>query len=192
MRIIFYGCEGSGKSTQAKMLAQKLGVPHLVSGDIVRQCALADKGELGDICREALKKGQYVPDEKMQSLWMTKLRQEDSQKGWVIDGFPRTLEQAKFLQELLKKDNQKITLVFYLKLSLTAAISRLLKRSRKNPDGTVHDTPKIIKKRLQNYQKNEEKILDFYKKEGLLEVVNAHPGIEEIFRDISQKIAKFS
>ena len=96
LNVIFYGPEGSGKTTQGKALSEKLGVPHLVSGDLVRWGAAEDKGMIGDVCRESLAKGYYVADTEMFVLWKNRLKQSDTDKGWVIDGFPRNLTQAEW------------------------------------------------------------------------------------------------
>src|SRR3989339_1683163 len=103
MYYIFYGSEGSGKTTQGKLLAKKLGIPHLVSGDLVRRMAQKDQGLMGDICREALSLGHYVADSEMFVLWKVRLKETDVQNGFVIDGFPRNHTQALFLNEKLEK-----------------------------------------------------------------------------------------
>jgi len=184
MQIIFYGSEGSGKTTQAKLLAEKLKLPHIISGDIVRKYATSDKGLLGDVCRKALKEGKYVDDLEMFVLWKQRLSEPDTKKGWVIDGFPRTLDQIRFLEEKIKLDSKKIDAVFYLELAENIAVERLLKRARRNPDGTLHDTPAIIKKRLQMYKKQEKNVLDFYRKKALLKVIDGSKTIEQIHQNI--------
>ena len=98
MHFVFIGPEGSGKGTQAKLLAEKLKIPHLVSGDLVRKYAKEDKGLIGDICREALETGRYVADSEMYVLWKQRLKEPDVKNGWIIDGFPRNPTQAKFLE----------------------------------------------------------------------------------------------
>jgi adenylate kinase len=184
MHIIFYGSEGSGKTTQAKLLAEKLTLPHIISGDIVRKYATSDRGLIGDVCRKALKEGKYVDDLEMFVLWKHRLSELDTQKGWVIDGFPRTQDQIKFLEEKMKSENKKVDIVFYLELKENVAIERLLKRGRRNPDGTLHDTPEIIKKRLQMYKKQEKNVLDFYKQKGILKLIDGSKSIEEIHQNI--------
>ena len=108
LNVIFYGPEGSGKSTQAKILAEKIKVPALVSGDLVRRMAEVDKGIMGDICRETLAAGKYVADSEMFVLWKARLKDEDTQNGWVIDGFPRNMTQAEFLADKLDKYGKKV------------------------------------------------------------------------------------
>ena len=191
MHIIFYGPEGAGKSTQAKLLSEKLKAPALVSGDLVRKYAKEDKGIMGDTCREVFKTGHYVPDSEMFVLWKHRLKEPDINNGFVIDGFPRNLDQVKFLEEKLEKYQKKEDIVFFLKVSEKESIRRLLKRGRKSPDGSLHDTPEKIKERLKRYKKEEKQVLKFYKKRGLLRVINGEQSIEEIHNDIKQIIKKY-
>ena len=191
MHIIFYGPEGSGKSTQAKLLSEKLNVPALVSGDLVRKYAKEDKGIMGDTCREVFKTGHYVPDSEMFVLWKHRLKEPDTGKGFVIDGFPRNLDQVKFLEEKLEKYNKKEDVVFFLKVSEKESIKRLLKRGRKSPDGSLHDTPEKIKERLKRYKKEEKQVLKFYKKKRLLRIINGEQSIKEIHNDIMEIIKKY-
>ncbi len=185
--IIFYGPEGSGKSTQAKMLAEKLGVPCLISGDLVRWGAEFDKGLIGDVCREALAKGYYVADSEMFVLWKGRLKQPDTENGWVIDGFPRNMTQAEFLEDKLDKYGKKIDIVFYLKVEESVSIARLLKRGRKNPDGSTNDTEELIKERLRRYKAEEADVLAYYQERGVLIEVNGEREIEAIHGDIVSK-----
>ncbi|MFZ2199933.1 MAG: nucleoside monophosphate kinase [Microgenomates group bacterium] len=185
--IIFYGPEGSGKSTQAKMLATKLALPCLISGDLVRWGAEFDKGLIGDTCREALALGHYVADSEMFVLWKGRLKQPDTQNGWVIDGFPRNMTQAEFLADKLDKYGKKINIVFYLKVSEAVSIGRLLKRARKNPDGTMNDTEEKIKTRLALYKSQEADVLSHYQKQGVLIEINGDQDIEAIATEIATK-----
>lgn len=190
MHFIFYGPEGSGKSTQAKLLAETLGLPHLASGDLVRKYAAEDKGIMGDVCREALSKGHYVADSEMFVLWKQRLKEPDTEKGWVIDGFPRNMTQALFLDDKLDKYGQCVTAVFYLNVREEESVKRLVKRGRRNPDGQLHDTPGKIKERLRLYKLEEQDVLDFYKKKGILRTVDGERSIEEIQKDILDKVKK--
>lgn len=188
MFIIFYGPEGSGKSTQAKMLADKLNLPNLGSGDLVRKYATEDKGLMGNVCREALAKGHYVADSEMFVLWKMRLKEADVQNGFIIDGFPRNHTQALFLADKLEKYGKQINFVFYLDVSEAESIKRLSKRARKNPDGSLHDTPEKIKERLKIYHQQEADVLKLYQQEGLLKKINGEQTIDQIHQDIIKHI----
>lgn len=188
MYYLLYGPEGSGKTTQGKMLAAKIGAPHIISGNLVRRMAEKDRGLMGDVCREALSLGHYVADTEMFVLWKFRLKEPDCQKGWVIDGFPRNLAQAKFLKEKLEKYGHKITKVFYLKVREKVSIDRLLKRGRRSPDGSLHDDPERIRERLRRYKEKEAGVLEYYQKKGLLVEIDGEQTIEKIHKDIMEKV----
>lgn len=188
MFIILYGPEGSGKSTQGKLLAKKLNLPHLVSGDLVRKYAAEDKGIMGRICSETLKKGHYVADSEMYVLWKQRLKEKDVQKGFIIDGFPRNMSQALFLDDKVSKYGKKISAALYLKVREKISIERLLARGRKSPDGSLHDSQENIKERLRRYKTEEKDVLDFYRKKGVLIEINGEQEIEKIHEDIIKQI----
>lgn len=187
MHLIIYGPEGSGKGTQARLLSEKLGHPIYTSGDIVREKASNDKGTLGQSCRKALKEGVYVADEIMFSLWEDKLKNIDK-NGFILDGFPRTLAQAEFLEKIFHERGFSLDKFIHLVLSNDDAIQRLKLRKRTIFAGSkiLHDDPLRIKKRLETYRMQEELIVDFFKNKNLLLEVTAMGSIEEVFNRICQ------
>src|SRR3989344_4114329 len=102
MHLIVYGPEGSGKGTQSKLLSEKLNLPVITSGDLVREKA-KENSTLGKICLKALSEGQYVADDVMFKLWKEKLSDDKAKKGFILDGFPRNIHQAEFLLNEIKK-----------------------------------------------------------------------------------------
>lgn len=181
-----YGPEGSGKGTQAKLLSEKLHIPILTSGDLVRDAAENDKGMIGDVCREALTEGKYVADSEMYVLWKRRLKEDDAKNDWIMDGFPRNADQAAFLDDKLNKYGYKVEVVYYLKLSEEESLKRLIKRARPlHPGSTqLHDSPERIRNRLEIYKHNEAHVLEYYKKQGVLVEINADGAVDVIHNDI--------
>jgi len=190
MHIIFYGPEGSGKGTQAKLLSEKLNIPILTSGDLVRQAASEDKGVIGDVCRKALSEGRYVADSEMFVLWKRRLKEDDAKNDWIMDGFPRNVDQAIFLDDKLAKYGYKVEAVLYLKLSEEESLRRLTKRARPLHPGSheLHDSPERIKNRLEIYKAGEAKVLEYYRTQGVLQEINAEQSVSEVQKEILKKI----
>lgn len=190
MHIVFYGPEGSGKGTQAKLLSQLLGIPHIQSGDLVRDAAKSDKGLIGEVARLALSTGKYVADSEMFVLWKKRLKQKDAKDGWIIDGFPRNITQAKFLFDKISKYGYTIDKVFYIKLSEEEALRRLQARKRELFAGSdiTHDTPELVKSRLSEFKKGQEGLLDYLRRKGVLEEIDGDRSIEEINQEIVSKL----
>lgn len=190
MHFVFYGPEGSGKGTQARLLADKLKVPHLVSGDLVRDAAQNDSGIIGDVARNALATGKYVPDSEMYVLWKRRLKQADAKKGWVIDGFPRNYKQAKFLFDKVDKYGYSVDKVIYLNISPETSVERLKLRHRESFSGSGkdHDVPELVRSRLEEFRKGQEKLLNFLKEKGVLLEINGERSIQKIHEDILDKL----
>jgi adenylate kinase len=190
MHVIFYGPEGSGKGTQAKLLSEKLNLPILTSGDLVRDAAANDKGIIGEVCRKALEEGKYVADSEMFVLWKWRLKEEDAKGGWIMDGFPRNLDQAKFLDDKISKYGYKIEKAIYLQLSYEESMKRLLLRARPLHEGSTetHDSPERIKSRLEIYKQSEADFLAYYREKGVLITVNADQPVEAVQAEILKKI----
>ncbi len=186
MHIVFYGPEGSGKGTQAKLLSEALHLPILTSGDLVRDAAENDKGIIGEVCRQALAEGKYVADSEMFVLWKWRLKEDDAKDDWIMDGFPRNVEQAKFLDDKLDKYGYTVNKVFYLNLSEEESYRRLIKRGRPLHQGSseLHDSPERIKQRLEIYKSGEKDVLDYYKNKGVLVEINADRSVEDIHKEI--------
>lgn len=167
------GPQGSGKSTQAEILAKKLSVPHIETGSLYRELANSNS-ETGRKIKEALAKGSLVDDET--TFEVVDQHLSEMKNGFVIDGFPRTLLQA-------KRDLFPIDVVFFLRLSNEEAIKRLLLRHR------VDDTPELIAERLRLYHEQTEPILNYYQESGKLIEINGEESIEEIASAINAKLA---
>lgn len=190
MHIIFYGPEGSGKGTQAELLSQILGIPHIQSGDLVRAAAKNDKGLIGDAMRLALSTGKYVADSEMFVLWKKRLKQKDAKNGWIVDGFPRNITQAEFLFDKVLKYGYKIDKVFYLNIPEEETLKRLKTRKRELYKGSdiTHDTPELIKSRLAEFRKGQEELLEYLRQKGVLEEIKGDKSIEKVHEDIIKRL----
>jgi adenylate kinase len=179
MNIILMGIQGSGKSTQGNLLAKKLGVPYLSTGHIFRSIA-QEKTKWGRYVKETLNAGILIPDEKTLPIVKDYLTRPEYQEGWILDGFPRTLNQA-------KEFGEKIDKVIYLKVSDEEALKRLAYR---NDQIREDDTTIAIKKRIDLYHRVTEPVIDFYKNQGILTEIDGEQSIEEIHREILAKLTK--
>lgn len=185
MIYIFYGPEGSGKTTQAKQLAIHLKLPYISTGDMVRFYAASDPGELGKACQNILEKGIYLSDKYTLSLLDKRFRENDVKKGFVLDGFPRNFNQVKQLTALLAKLHQKVKLVFYLDIDEKTAIKRVMKRKRDHYDSLAK-----LKSRLSTYYCGEKEILAYYRSKKLLKKINGCPDRKTVFKQILTFINK--
>lgn len=173
MKIIIMGPQGSGKSTQASLLAQELNLPHIQTGELYRQIAAQDT-PFGREISQFLSQGQLVPDEEHNQILSRELSKPEYDNGFVLDGSPRTLAQAQSLP--FEPDK-----IFYLVVSDEENIKRLEKRKR------VDDTPELITERLRLYHQETEPVLDFYRQKGVLTEINGEREIEVILKDITER-----
>lgn len=174
MKIVVLGPQGSGKSTQAALLSQKLHLPHVSTGDIFR-CLEHDISELGQRVKSQLSQGLLVSDDDTFSVLTREFSKPDYQKGVIVDGFPRNLYQAQ--NSPLKFDK-----AIYLRVSDEVSTTRLLNRQRED------DTAELIKERLAIYHTETEPILDLYRQQGILVEINGEQTVEEIFADIVRQL----
>jgi len=176
MNLIIIGPQGSGKSTQAELLAKKVNLSHLETGELYRRIA-KENSLLGKKIKQFLEKGQLVSDRVHNKVLREEIKKPKYKNGFVLDGSPRTLRQAK--SQPFKTDR-----VFYLDVSDEENIKRLMKRGRED------DTPKLIARRLQLYHQKTEPVLDYYRQQGILEKVDGEKPIEEIYQDIVTRLKK--
>lgn len=159
MKILFVGPQGCGKSTQGKLLAQFLGLPYISTGDIFR--------EMGGEIKQILGQGKLVDDQTTVKIVEAKLDGEEYRNGFILDGYPRDLEQIKLFDPGFDK-------VIYLDLSDKEATKRLLVRARED------DTAELIAERLSNYHRQTDPILDYYRQKEILKQIDGLGSIEEI------------
>ena len=180
-RLIFLGPPGAGKGTQALALAEKLQIPHISTGDILRQ-ALTARSPLGMEAQSYMDRGELVPDNLVQAMVEERLQQSDINSGWILDGFPRTVSQAEFLAELLQKLGHGSVQVINLDVPDDILIERLLGRGR--PD----DTEDVIRRRLEVYHADTKPLIGFYSDRQQLVYVNGNQPLEAVNTDLHQVI----
>lgn len=177
MKIILIGIQGAGKSTQGNMLSKKLKVPYLSTGHIFRNLA-KEKTKLGRYIKEIMNAGYLIPDTKTLSIVSEYLKRPEYNKGYILDGFPRTLNQVMSFKNGIDK-------VVYLKVSDKEALWRL---SYRNADVREDETLIALRKRIELFHKLTEPVLAYYRKKGMLVEIDGERGIEHIHKEILQKI----
>ncbi len=180
--IIFLGLPGSGKGTQADLLSGRFGLSHISTGEILRQ-SIAEKTPLGQQAQSYVERGELVPDQLLLDLIDYALQNNKHQSGWILDGFPRTVTQAIFLDKLLEKFPQTSVCVVNLEVPENVLIERLLQRGRQD------DTDDIIRRRLEVYYKQTAPVLDYYSSKGQMNIVNGDRQLEEITDSLEKLIS---
>ena len=178
MRLVLLGPPGSGKGTQAVMLAKRYNIPHISSGDLLRQ-EMAAGSELGRRAREFMDRGDLVPDTLVIEMMGQRLDKPDCRCGFLLDGFPRTLEQAVLLDRLLEKKGAPLSHVADLDVPEDVIIERIRKRGESG-SGRSDDTVEVAAKRLQVYWAQTAPLSRYYRERGLLRQVDGLGTIDEI------------
>ena len=212
MNIIMLGPPGAGKGTQAAMLAERLGIPHVASGDLFRE-ALQSKTELGLKAKSYMDRGELVPDEVTIAMIRERLLKTDCDEGVILDGFPRTLEQAKALKELLAEQGKAIDVALFIDASEEELVRRLSSRWTcrncqavynviSNPPrqkgkcdvcgGELYqrgdDVPETVRNRIGVYWDQTSPLIDYYQGEELLITIESKGGIERVHERIVEAL----
>jgi adenylate kinase len=213
MRLVLLGPPGAGKGTQAERIAAKYGIPHLSTGDMLREAVAADT-EVGRRAKAIMDAGQLVPDEVMNQLVAERLAQPDAARGFVLDGFPRTLAQAEALDDLLKQRGQRLDAVLELAVDDDALVERISGRFAcprcgagyhdrfKQPqvEGVCDvcggrefvrredDKPETVRARLKAYHEQTAPLLPYYRNKGLLITVDGMAEIDDVSAEVFEKI----
>ncbi|WP_066376368.1 MULTISPECIES: adenylate kinase [unclassified Anabaena] len=180
-RLIFLGPPGAGKGTQAQILAEHLHIPHISTGEILRQ-AMKEQTPLGVKAQSYVDSGELVPDQLVQDLVEERLKQPDAESGWILDGFPRKVTQAAFLEQLLQKTGQGGERVVNLDAPDDVVVTRLLARGRKD------DTEEIIRRRLEVYRNETSPLINYYRDRQKLLTVNGNQSQEEVTDELQNVI----
>jgi adenylate kinase len=189
VNILLLGPQGSGKGTQAKRISAEYEIPHVATGDMLRE-TIAAGTELGSNVAPILARGDLVPDEDMISLIRDRLSRGDTRAGFVLDGFPRTMAQAEALDSMLREIERELTIVFELQLPDGVCSERLLRRAAR--EGRVDDTPEVVEHRLELYHQETEPLIEHYRATGKLVGIHADRSIPEVFSEIQRALDHLS
>ena len=183
MRIILFGPPGCGKGTQAVFVSESLSIPHLSTGDMLRS-AVSSGSEVGLKAKEIMESGGLVSDEIVLSIVKERISKNDSKIGFILDGFPRTINQAEKL-DLLLNVSQKIDCVLRIKVDEEEIINRLIDRGRDD------NKPEIIKNRFKTYNSETQPLIPFYEKRKILFNIDGMQKIEKVSEDIKKVLGVF-
>lgn len=184
MRIVFLGPPGAGKGTQAVRVAERLGVPHLSTGEMLRE-AIRQGTELGRQAAEHMNAGRLVPTELVEALVKERLAQPNCSGGYLLDGFPRTVEQAEHLDQLLAERGAGIDRVVNLDVAEEAILARLATRGRED------DAEHVVCERLRQYDNLTKPLVDYYRGRDVLDEVDGLGTPDEVFGRILAVIQKY-
>ena len=179
MRIVILGAPGSGKGTQAENIVKKYQIPHISTGELLR-AEVAAGTELGKQANIIMQTGALVSDEIILGIIKARLSRDDTAKGFLLDGFPRTLQQAEGLDQILMDMGQPLDAVVFLEVDYAEIMQRLLARKR------ADDTEETIRNRLQVYEAETAPLIDYYKSKGNLRPVKGTGTVNEISEGIFQ------
>ena len=184
--LVVFGAPGSGKGTQSARLIDEYGLYHISTGELLRDHIARDT-ELGRIADSYISKGQLIPDQLMIDILSQTLDENpETANGVIFDGFPRTIDQAKALKEMLAKHNSKVHAVIGLEVPDEELVDRLLKRGLES--GRSDDNLETIEKRLKVYNEQTAPLRDYYMSEGKYHSIKGFGAIDDIFNDIKEQL----
>jgi adenylate kinase len=185
LNVLLLGPQGAGKGTQAKRIAAEYGIPHVASGEILR--AEMDAGtELGKRVKDVYDRGDLVSDDLMIELIRNRLEQPDTESGFVLDGFPRTTVQAEALDSMFNDIGRNFSVAFALQIPDEVAFERL--RRRAELEGRADDTDEAIQRRLDNYHRETEPLIEYYRTRGNLVPIHGNRSENEVFAEIQRAL----
>jgi adenylate kinase len=185
LNVLLLGPQGAGKGTQAKRISAEYGIPHIASGEILR--AEMDAGtELGRRVKDVYDRGDLVSDDLMIELIRNRLEQPDTESGFVLDGFPRTTVQAEALDTMFNDIGRNFSVAFALQIPDEVAFDRL--RRRAQVEGRADDTDEAIQRRLDNYHRETEPLIEYYRTRGNLVPIHGNRSENEVFAEIQRAL----
>jgi adenylate kinase len=185
LNVLLLGPQGAGKGTQAKRISQEYEIPHIASGEILRAEMNAGT-ELGLRVKDVYDRGDLVSDDLMIELIRTRLAQADTDNGFILDGFPRTTVQAEVLDRMFGDIGRSFNVVFALQIPDETAFERLRKRAE--IEGRPDDTDDAIRRRLENYHRETEPLIEYYRVRGNLVPIHGDRTENEVFAEIQSAL----
>ena len=184
MIIILLGPPGSGKGTQANFIQNKLSIPHLSTGDILRQ-SVKNETDLGNKVKNIMAKGELVSDDLVLDVIKERVSQSDCSLGFILDGYPRNITQAESLNIVLKDIDRNIDRILFLDVDFEVLESRIESRSKENiEEKRADDTSEVLIKRLEEYKIQTAPLEDYYSNDNKFKKINGMRSISEVSLDI--------
>ena len=181
MRIVILGAPGSGKGTQAALLVEELGLPHISTGELLRSAVKAGT-DLGLKAKVVMDRGELVSDEIMLGLIEERLSSADVERGFILDGYPRNLVQAEALDNLLERLEQPVDEALQIDVDVEMVVARIAKRAAE--EDRSDDTEETVRKRMDVYAAQTAPVVDYYANKGALSRILGEGSIEEVFQRI--------
>ena len=185
LNVLLLGPQGAGKGTQAQRISAEYGIPHIASGEILR-AEMGAGTDLGRRVAETIERGDLVPDDVMIELIRNRLEQPDTEAGFILDGFPRTTVQAEALDSMFADIGRNFSVAFALQIPDEVAYDRL--RLRSELEGRADDTDEAIKRRLGNYHRETEPLIEYYRTRGYLVPIHGNRSENQVFAEISRAL----
>jgi adenylate kinase len=185
MVVVLLGPPGSGKGTQAAQLAPVLKVPHVATGDILRE-EVSRESELGRKARSIMEEGGLVPDELVLAILRTRLSREDCAGGFLLDGYPRSLSQAETLDRLLAELDHRVNRVVNIVVPENVLVERMTRRSR--TERRTDDRPDVFRERLRVYREKTRPVVEYYRSHGVLAEIDGTGSIEDVARAVREAV----